>query len=94
MNITAKELSGLHVGEIVGVKMRREAGEELEPLWLWGTLSDVHHSANLISEARLCDNRNSYTIGMMLNHITVITSSETMRMTVDPDTPIIIQEGQ
>lgn len=88
MIITAKELSGLHVGEIVGVKMRREAGEELDQLLLWGTLSDVHQSASLIS-----DNRNSYTIGRKITHITVITSSETIRMTVLSDTPITIQEG-
>lgn len=86
MNITAKELSGLHIGKTVTFPfdMQKVTGE----------LVDLHHQVDLIADYPLCSPV-KYTRGQQSVAIEIagnFEDGETLSTRLQPNTPITIQE--
>ena len=89
MNITAKELSGVHLLSKVTIPFE---GQQIT-----GTLTNAIHDANVITERPICSKENSYLLGAQWVYVQIagnFEDSETISTRLHPDTPIVIQEGE
>lgn len=92
MNITAKELSGVHLTSKITVPF--------EGQHITGTLVEISHKADIITEQAICEKEPSYELGRQRVYVTIAGSYEkgldgdSVRTTLKPNSPITIQEGQ
>lgn len=92
MNITAKELSGVHLLSKVTIPFE---GQQIT-----GTLIGLSHDADIITEQPLCSTEPTYELGRRWVYVTIAGSYEkglggdSVRTTLKPNTPITIQEEQ
>ena len=88
MNITAKELSGLHIGKTVTLPFDDQT--------ITGTLTTIEHNTDIISERSLCDSHNAHAIGHAWVYLPIwgnFEDAEHASVNLRPDTSITIQEG-
>lgn len=88
MNITAKELSGMHLTKRITVPFE---GQQIT-----GQLIDLHHGADMIIGFKLCDSEADRSLGRQWVSIEIagnFEGGEIISTRLQPDTPITIQEG-
>lgn len=87
MKITAKELSGLHLGKTVTFPFE---GQQIT-----GQLLSVKHHARLIADERLCEKKPVFSVGRSFVTIGFHPDGDAWpKAQLEPSTPITIQEGQ
>lgn len=73
MNITAKELSGLHIGKTVTVEVRRFPNMDFSPKReLTGMITNIEHDSEIVEDRAICESTNR--VGAIPN---------TVRITID-----------
>ena len=89
MNITAKELSGLHLTSKITVPF--------EGQHITGTLVETNQKANIITEQAICEKEPRYGLGHQWVNVTLwgnFEETESLTITLNPNTTITIQEIQ